>query len=304
MRRSRQILVAIAAAVIAAAIAAAVVIATRDDSPSRTSDSPSRTSAPPTVTRPAAAVQEKHATTRPRTKPRPTKKTARPKRTGTPRRVARPVPLPHASARTPWRRNGISEVAHAVRRRLAVYGRPGAKRPTILLQNPDRLGVPRVLLVHTERKKWVRLYMPTRPDGRTGWVRRRAVQLLRNPFRIVVHLRTHRLDLWRAKRRVLHTRIVAGAAATPTPRGLYYVTQLLKPPDPNGAYGPFSFGLSAHSRVLKRFAGGNGQVGIHGTNQPWLIGQSVSHGCIRVPNRAIRRLARVLPLGTPVSIRS
>jgi lipoprotein-anchoring transpeptidase ErfK/SrfK len=56
--------------------------------------------------------------------------------------------------------------------------------------------------------------------------------------------------------------------------------------------------------VLKRFAGGDGQVGIHGTNQPWLIGQSVSHGCIRVNNASIRRLARVLPLGTPVVIRS
>jgi lipoprotein-anchoring transpeptidase ErfK/SrfK len=161
-----------------------------------------------------------------------------------------------------------------------------------------------VLLVHSLRKRWVRLYMPTRPDGRTGWVRRRAVRLFRNPYRIVIRLRTHRLELWRGDRRVLRTRIVAGAAATPTPRGLFYVPQLLKPPDPAGAYGPFSFGLSAHSRVLKRFAGGYGQVGIHGTNQPWLIGASVSHGCIRVRNGAIRRLARVLPLGTPVLIRA
>ena len=213
------------------------------------------------------------------------------------------MPLPRVTATKPWRHNGISEVAHAVNRRLAVYGRPGAKRPTVLLGNPDALGIPRVLLVHSERKKWVRLYMPTRPDGRTGWVRRRAVRLLRNPYRIVVHLRTHRLLLLRGKRRVLRTGIVAGAPATPTPRGLYYVTQLLKPRDPNGAYGPYSFGLSAHSRVLKRFAGGNGQVGIHGTNQPWLIGQSVSHGCIRVNNRAVRRMARVLPLATPVWIR-
>jgi lipoprotein-anchoring transpeptidase ErfK/SrfK len=204
----------------------------------------------------------------------------------------------------PWRRDGISEVAHARHRRLAVYGRPGAKRPTVLLRNPDRLGVPRVLLVASERKKWVRLLMPIRPDGRTGWVRRRAVRLLHNPYRIVVRLRAHRLELWRRHRRVLRTRIVSGASATPTPRGLFYVTQLLKPPDPNGAYGPFSFGLSAHSRVLKRFAGGDGQVGIHGTNEPWLIGQSVSHGCIRVNNASIRRLARVLPLGTPVVIRS
>jgi lipoprotein-anchoring transpeptidase ErfK/SrfK len=294
VRRSRQILVAIAAAVIAAAIAAAVVIATGDDSRS------GRGAAPKTATRAATPVKEGKAT-RPKAKPRPAK-TGR--RKHVPARASRPVPLPAATARKPWRRNGISEVARAVNRRLAVYGRPGARRPTVLLRNPDRLGIPRVLLVHSERKKWVRLYMPIRPDGRTGWVRRHAVRLLRNPYRVVVHLRSHRLVLFRGKRRVLRTRIVAGARATPTPRGLYYVTQLLKPRDPNGAYGPFSFGLSAHSRVLKRFAGGNGQVGIHGTNQPWLIGQSVSHGCIRVNNAAIRRMARVLPLGTPVLIRA
>jgi lipoprotein-anchoring transpeptidase ErfK/SrfK len=292
VRRSRQFLVAIAAAIIAAAIATAVVIGNGDDSGSRTQAAPS------TATRPAAPVKERHARGRPKAK----KPAARPKRVH--HRPARAVPLPRASGgKLPWRRGGISKVAHAVNRRLAVYGRPGAKRPTVLLQNPDRLGIPRVLLVRSQRKKWVSLYMPTRPDGRAGWVRRRAVRLLRNPYRIVVRLRAHRLELWRSKRRVLQTRIVAGAPATPTPRGLFYVTQLLKPPDPQGAYGPFSFGLSAHSRVLKRFAGGNGQVGIHGTNQPWLIGTSVSHGCIRVNNRAIRRLARVLPLGTPVLIR-
>ena len=275
---------------------AAVVIGRGNDS------APRPHAARPTVNRPATTVEKERAE-RPQAKPRRSKPAVRPKRSRS--RPARPRPLPLVSERKlPWRRNGISKVAHAVHRQLAVYGRPGAKQPTVLLRNPDHLGIPRVLLVHSQRRKWIRLYMPTRPDGRTGWVRRRAVRVLKNPYRIVIHLRRHRLDLWRSDRRVLRTKIVAGAAPTPTPRGLFYVTQLLKPPDPNGTYGPFSFGLSAHSRVLKRFAGGNGQVGIHGTNQPWLIGRSVSHGCVRVKNAAIRRLARVLPLGTPVLIRS
>jgi lipoprotein-anchoring transpeptidase ErfK/SrfK len=301
VRRSKGILVAIAAAITAAAIAAGVLLATSGGSGSPTKQAAPRPATRPT--KPKPAVKE-HPRAAPKAKTRGRKpRVAAPKRTQP--RPARAVPLPRTSSRKlPWRRTGISEVARAVNRHLAVYGRPGAKRATVLLQNPDRLGVPRVLLVHSQRKHWIRLYMPTRPDGRTGWVRRRAVRLFRNPYRIVVHLRSHRLELWRSKRRVLKTGIVAGAPATPTPRGLYYVTQLLKPPDPNGAYGPFSFGLSAHSRVLKRFAGGNGQVGIHGTNQPGLIGSSVSHGCVRVNNGAIRRLARVLPLGTPVLIRS
>ena len=98
--------------------------------------------------------------------------------------------------------------------------------------------------------------------------------------------------------------VAVGTRSTPTPRGLYYIVELLKPSNPNGSYGPFSFGLSAHSNVLKRFAGGDGRVGLHGTNQPGLIGSNVSHGCIRLRNAAVRRLAKILPLGTPVYVRS
>ena len=71
---------------------------------------------------------------------------------------------------------------------------------------------------------------------------------------------------------------------------------------PNGLYGPYAFGLSAHSKALQEFNGGNGQIGIHGTDNPAGLGQSISHGCIRVANDGIRRMARILPLGTPVLI--
>jgi len=54
--------------------------------------------------------------------------------------------------------------------------------------------------------------------------------------------------------------------------------------------------------VLDQFAGGDGQIGIHGPNEPDLIGQSVSHGCVRVPDEVIEALAGSVPLGTPVTI--
>ncbi len=62
--------------------------------------------------------------------------------------------------------------------------------------------------------------------------------------------------------------------------------------------------LSAHSPVYTSFEGGDGQVGLHGTNQPSVLGTDVSHGCIRVANRVITRLARSVPLGTLVDIAS
>jgi lipoprotein-anchoring transpeptidase ErfK/SrfK len=76
----------------------------------------------------------------------------------------------------------------------------------------------------------------------------------------------------------------------------------LKQPDPSGLYGPWAFGTSAFSDVLQSFGGGPGQIGLHGTNYPQGIGTDVSHGCIRMSNTNITRLAHVLPLGTPLSI--
>lgn len=40
----------------------------------------------------------------------------------------------------------------------------------------------------------------------------------------------------------------------------------------------------------------------HGTDEHGSIGHAVSHGCIRLRNRDIVRLAHLLPLGTPVTI--
>jgi lipoprotein-anchoring transpeptidase ErfK/SrfK len=184
-------------------------------------------------------------------------------------------------------------------RPLAVFRRPGAARPARLLGGPAA----RVYLVRERRPGgWLRVLLPVRPNGASGWIRARRVELRVNPYRIDVRLRAHRLTVRRGARTVLRTPIGVGRAVTPTPRGLAYVTRLLRQPDPRGAYGPWAFGLSVYSPVLTSFGGGPGEVGIHGTNAPAGIGRDVSHGCIRLPNAAIVELARVLPLGTPVRI--
>ncbi len=45
-----------------------------------------------------------------------------------------------------------------------------------------------------------------------------------------------------------------------------------------------------------------GEYAIHGTNRPDLIGGFVSHGCIRMYNRDIRELYRLVDVGTPVVV--
>ena len=65
-------------------------------------------------------------------------------------------------------------------------------------------------------------------------------------------------------------------------------------------YGVFVLVTSAYAK-LSDWPGG-GLAGIHGTNQPSLLGQAVSHGCVRVSNRIASALERLAPLGTPVDL--
>jgi lipoprotein-anchoring transpeptidase ErfK/SrfK len=91
-----------------------------------------------------------------------------------------------------------------------------------------------------------------------------------------------------------------GAPGTPTPAGRFYIREKLRSLEGGTIYGPLAFGTSAYSRLSDWPRGG--VVGIHGTNQPQLIPGRPSHGCVRVRNRAILRLGRLMPLGTPVRI--
>jgi lipoprotein-anchoring transpeptidase ErfK/SrfK len=244
---------------------------------------------------PKAAPQQRELPHRASTKPvRRAKPRLRPQKTK-PTRAQRTLP---------WHPDGTSRVVFVHAKQVAVYRSPRAKHAQLVLKKRDGNGTQRAFLVRGTRGNWVHVYLPTRPNGSLGWVRARAVKMYSNRYRIVVRLRAHRLQLWRKRHLIATYPVATGTRSTPTPRGLYYIVELLQPSNPGGSYGPYSFGLSAHSNVLQTFAGGDGRVGLHGTNEPGLIGSSVSHGCIRLRNAAVRRLAQMLPLGTPVLVRT
>jgi lipoprotein-anchoring transpeptidase ErfK/SrfK len=187
---------------------------------------------------------------------------------------------------------------------VAVYRTPHAKRPVMTLRNPNAHGARLVFLVKSRRAGWERVYLPMRPNGSTGWIRDRQVDLAANPYRVTVSLHARHLTVTKAGRKFLSAPVGVGKSVTKTPTGTYFVVELLEQTNPSGVYGPFAFGLSAYSNVLYSFGGGPGQIGLHGTNEPGALGSDVSHGCIRVANTTITRLARVLPLGTPVIIQA
>ena len=195
-----------------------------------------------------------------------------------------------------------SIVATAVVPEVPVFRSPKAHRPFLRLANPTAVGEPLVFLVERRVAGWEQVYLPIRPDGATGWVSDRHVDLAWNPYSLRIRLRAHELVVLRRGNAVARYPVGVGRSVLPTPTGRYYIVELLKQPDPRGLYGPYAFGTSAFSNVLYSFGGGPGQIGIHGTNEPSSIGRSISHGCIRLRNGDIVRLAHLLPLGTPVTI--
>jgi lipoprotein-anchoring transpeptidase ErfK/SrfK len=140
--------------------------------------------------------------------------------------------------------------------------------------------------------------VPGRPNGRTGWIPAEAADL--RPVRELIHidLSAQTLEFRSKGRLALKTRVAVGRPGMETPRGLFYVTWKLVPRAP--VLGKFAFETSAYSR-LSEWPGG-GIVGIHGTYEPQLLGQAVSHGCVRVSNRDILRLRARVGLGTPIRI--
>ena len=195
-----------------------------------------------------------------------------------------------------------SLVARAVGPQVEVFAEPVEGEPVATLGNPNENGAPLVFLVEQAQGEWLEVLLPVRPNGSTGWIRAADVTVASNTFSVDIALADHRLVVRDGDAVVVDAAIGVGTASTPTPGGRYYIKELLQPPDPGGAYGPYAYGLSGFSNVLDDFAGGDGVIGIHGTNEPEAIGTDVSHGCIRVDNDTITQMAGILPLGTPVHI--
>jgi hypothetical protein len=169
-------------------------------------------------------------------------------------------------------------------------------------------GLPEVYIVLESRldkdeRVWLEIRVPGRPNGRTGWVREEQLSNLKE---VETHLTIDRGALTSTLRRrgkvVWKSRVGVGKPGTVTPKGRFWIRERLRNLGGSPVYGPWAFGTSAYSDTLTDWPGG-GVVGIHGTNQPELIPGRPSHGCVRVPNDKIVKLVKLMPVGTPLTIR-
>lgn len=149
--------------------------------------------------------------------------------------------------------------------------------------------------------RWILLSVPGRPNGLVGWVPASALselEVVRDYLR--VDRARFRAALYRDGHAIWSAPVGVGRPNAPTPAGHFYVTEKLTT-EGDTAYGPYAIGTSAYSPTLGEWPGG-GVVGIHGTNEPQLIPGRPSHGCIRLRNRDVTQLWRLIGLGTPIEV--
>jgi lipoprotein-anchoring transpeptidase ErfK/SrfK len=151
--------------------------------------------------------------------------------------------------------------------------------------------------------KWLKIMVPGRPNGRTGWIRKRGTLRTTTRWHLVVSEARRRVLVYRGGRLKRSLTAIVGAPGTPTPRGRFFVEESVQML-PGSAGGPFALALSARSNVLQEFEGGPGQIALHGVdNLGGTFGTASSHGCVRLTGTAIRWLAARISPGVPVTIR-
>jgi len=210
-----------------------------------------------------------------------------------------------------------NQVATAAVPTVPVFDAPGGLTPALNFANPSILEPsnrnspkePLVFLVRAAQPGWLQVSLPHRPNGSTGWIRASDVTLTDDALSMVISLGAHHMTVLSRGTPVDQATVAIGRPGSPTPTGSFYVTESIPCGTASSAAcylsGPFgsgAFGVSGYSNVYNSFDGGNGQIAIHGTNQPSLIGQSISHGCVRVANADMARLMKEIPVGTPVDI--
>lgn len=188
-----------------------------------------------------------------------------------------------------------------------VRTKPSLSAPAVTtLDTMTSDGTNNIVLVLSEidlspSQSWLLVRLPILPNNSTGWIKRGYVGDL---YTVHTHLYVDRaslkLTLKRDGRTVFTTIVGLGKSYWPTPAGQFYIRDKLTGFD-DPVYGPVAFGTSARSPVLTDWPGG-GFVGVHGTNEPGILPGYVSHGCIRMPNESILRLAQLLQVGSPLTV--
>ncbi len=194
------------------------------------------------------------------------------------------------------------KVADATGPTVELFSEPGVPygaKPQLF--NPTHEGLPVVFLVLEEQPGWLKVRVSSRPNNLVLWIQSGQVSLRTVPNRVVVEVGARRVTVYHGDEVLLQEMVAVGTSRTPTPLGEFFVDGIV-PLTGNGPYGAGQVSVAGFSDVLQSFGGGVGQIALHGTNRPDLLGQNVSNGCVRLSNDSISKMMMLAPLGTPVTV--
>jgi L,D-transpeptidase catalytic domain len=184
------------------------------------------------------------------------------------------------------------------------YLRPDASSPSlgVVQATTPITEAPCVLPVIGTYKEWLEVRLPGRPNGRTGWIKRSGTTRSVTSWHLVVDTARRVVTAYHWGRATRSFSAVVGTASTSTPTGEFYVEETIAVGS-SDVGGPFALALSARSTALKTYAGGPGQIAVHGlSNIGGVLGTATSRGCVRLDDSAMRWLVARVGAGTPITI--
>ena len=205
------------------------------------------------------------------------------------------------------------EVADAIVPLVQLYSSPGVPMPDdqadvpkvneAVMHNPTWEGLSVLFLVKGHKgPDWLDVEVSARPNGLRAWIKASDVTIRTVPNWIHIEIGAKKAELMHGDTVLYSAPVVTGRDAAPTPTGVYFVDGIVHLSDPTGPYGIAQMSVSAFSGTYATFGAGVGQIAMHGTNAPGLVGQAVSHGCVRLTNDDISVFLMQAPTGTPVQI--
>ncbi len=114
-------------------------------------------------------------------------------------------------------------------------------------------------------------------------------QVSKNQYTIHVDLDDNTMYIFKNKVLVKKYPVSGGKSSTPSPLGTWTIVS-------KDVWGEGFGGTWMGFNVPW------GKFGIHGTDEPWSIGNDLSHGCIRMFNKDAEAVRKLIPVGTKVTI--
>lgn len=150
---------------------------------------------------------------------------------------------------------------------------------------------------------WAKVQVPIRPNGATAWVQTAFFTEEKHNYHITIDLSENKVNVYQGEELLVEQIAVSGRESRPTPIVRSYIDEKIPGASLSPAYGDWVLSIAAFSEALGTFGGGGmPKLALHGTNQPELMGQYVSSGCVRIPNEVVSFIAESVPVGTIVDI--